>query len=471
MSDTESTTSTRKGFTYRRHGIDHWLWELVSDDIDRRDRAVAALNRLQSQALEEAIESTDEPGAYFEPFNAAVRAAVSAPGFRTAEFVTALADLLEAAQAARMGAWRRENARTDRVTDRLMKRLGDHPTPEALESVAPRLRKVLCSFNDPKNGDARLQDRLLTQQISAGFVFAALNEELLLAPDALRRMLRSKDERHQAVHALERIGPPAAPHFADDLMADLDACREEHYFDAARALASLVRDAPSAVRAVAERLHVPQQAVVAAAAATLASLGDKAVAYAPECVGRLIALARDGARPTPRYAAIAALGHVTRGRDDAVETLLALSRDPDMWTRGGALMALGEVGRQPEVVIPRLIEAFDDYQEQDPDLTYSSRHERVTGALKAFGPAAAPAIPALLARLRPAADEGIAYDRGVVEALVAIGPAARDAALPALEALADALEYGPDELDDETDELARALKAFRALDSRDARQA
>lgn len=159
-----------------------------------------------------------------------------------------------------------------------------------------------------------------------------------------------------------------------------------------------------------------------------------------------------------RAAAAAALGRVTSGTDVALDRLLQLSRDDDMWVRGLAITALGDVARQPERVVPRLIEALDDYDEFDPDWTYSSEHERVTEALKAFGHAAAPALSALVARIRNAEGEA---DREVIEILGRLGPIAREA-LPLLEELAREWGYEEDDFADDTDYLAAAIASIRA---------
>jgi hypothetical protein len=88
---------------------------------------------------------------------------------------------------------------------------------------------------------------------------------------------------------------------------------------------------------------------------------------------------------------------------------------------------LGKIACCPERVVPRLIEMLDEYKEEDEHWEY---YGRVSGALTAFGAAAAPAVPAVLSKIRP---DGV--DRGTLELLEAVGPPAA-AALPKLEEMA-----------------------------------
>jgi hypothetical protein len=79
---------------------------------------------------------------------------------------------------------------------------------------------------------------------------------------------------------------------------------------------------------------------------------------------------------------------------------------------------------------------FDTFEEFNPDESYGGNHARVCRALANFGPAAAPAVPRLLAELRRSrqTDPNTAA-ADLVGALGAIGPAAAEA-LPELQRLA-----------------------------------
>jgi HEAT repeat protein len=447
MADTAPSENAR--FVRDGHGLGHWLRELVCDDMDRRDRAADILGRMHLDIPDDPAELEGfDPVDRMEAFAAEVRRTLAAPGFDAPAYLAELIVFMRESHELWMALTERESRRQDRVLDRLLARLGPEPTPEGLEAIGPRLRRVICAGCDSNSPAVKMQERVLGQSCAAGTVFRALGDELLLVPDLLLEMLRHDRERYKAAAALVRIGPTGVG-FAPELLRRLDASGDRYTFDASQALAAVIRDDPALIRAVVDRLGAEGWGVAWGAADTLGYLGP-AARQVPGCVAALLAMTD---HPDRRVAAIAALGHVTAGTDAAVDRLLALSHDPEMYVRGAALTALGHVGRQPERVVPRLIAAFDDYEEEDPDWTHRSAHERVTDALRAFGPAAAPAVPVLAARVRnPDGD----LDRGVVEALGAIGPAA-EAALPALRRVAEDLGYTDDQLRDQDDPLAAAI--------------
>lgn len=402
-------TGNEARFTYEGRGLDYWLRELVADELRRRDRAATAIQELRFRPPEE-VTSSSEAHAHLTAFDAAVRAAIHAPGFDPRGFLTALIRILKG--------------------------------------------------QTPKQARTANAQEAFQQSLAASFVFLALDDEILLAPDEIRTMLADPRQRWNAIQVIERLGPRAHV-FADDLIGQLDASHPRRPFDAPDALAAVIGDDADRVRLIVDRLDASEPAVAEGAAGTLYSLGRRAAELVPTSVERLLAIAnREGS--LARAAAIAALGRVTQGTDVAVDPLLALSRSPENEVRGNALTALGDIGRQPEKVVPRLIEAFEDYQEKDPDWTYYSAHERVVRALQAFGAAAAPAVPALAARILRD-DEP---DKGVIETLSRLGPAAREA-LPELERLAEEQGYtaedfaSPGELDEELDPVAFAVFRIR----------
>jgi hypothetical protein len=441
-------------FIQNGHGLEHWLGELVCDDMDRRNAAVAALNAMQDVSSEQMLAPGFDYLAFRAETGTELRRVLSLPDFDAAGFIRRLARLMRQAQTLRMRLWKDENSRTDRVLDRVAARLKEPSlTDERKHTLNRRMGKVICSGCGPKNESAKVQQMLMNQHMAAIQVFAELGEHLLSAPDVARSMLRDRHESYQPAQVIEKLGPAAAV-FADDLFEILDAADDPAGFTLGRALAAVIRDDAGRVRELLRRLDSDRRAVAGGAAWTLHELGRRAAELAPEAVGRL--MAHTGADDPVRHGAVAALGRVGAGDDAVVRRLLAISREPEMWIRGTALSALGDTKHRPEWVVPRLVEAFDDYREQDPDYTYNSAHERVTYALIEFGPAAAPAVPALVERLRN--DEGM--DRGVVRALGAIGPAAT-AALPALEKLAGEFGYDDETLNDDVDPLAVAIRAIR----------
>jgi HEAT repeat protein len=397
-------------FSYEGRGLDYWLRELVADDLRRRDRAATAIQELRFRPPEE-VTTSAEAHVHLSAFDAAIRAAIRAPGFDSHGFLTTLVRIL--------------------------------------------------TGQTPKHGRTASAQEAFLQSLAASFVFLALDDEILLVPDEIRAMLADPRQRWNAIQVIERLGPRALV-FADDLVGQLDASHQRRPFDASDALAAVIRDDADRVRGIVDRLKASEPAVAEGAAGTLYSLGPRAAELAPGCVERLLAIANREGSPA-RAAAIAALGRVTQGTDMAVDPLLALSRSPENEVRGNAITALGDIGQQPEKVVPRLAEAFEDYREEDPDWTYYSAHERVVRALQEFGEAAIPAVPALTARVLREDDE---LDKGVIETLRRLGPAAREA-LPVLERLAEEQGYtaedfaSPEDLDEELDPVAMAIVRIR----------
>jgi len=397
-------------FVYQGRRLDEWLPELVSGDERRRIAAAQAIQEMRFHPTV-AIETAGGAHAHLAAFDVAVREAVRAPGFPCEPFLVALIRILRG------------------------------PAPAQARAA-----------------DAQ---EAFMQSLAASFVFLALEEEILLVPNEIRAMLRDARQRWNAIQVIERLGPKAEP-FADDLIGQLDASTRRRPFDAPDALAAVIHHDARRIGQIVERLAAAEPAVAEGAADTLYSLGPRAAEAVPGCVDELLAITARQDSPV-RAAAITALGRVTRGTDVAVDSLLAASASQDLQVRGAALTALGDIGRPPEKVVPRLIEAFEDYQEKDPDWLHYSKHERVVRALQAFGVAAAVAVPALTARVRRRDDE---LDKGVIETLGKLGPAAREA-LPVLEMLAEEEGYTdedfqtPEELDDDLDFLGVAILRIR----------
>ena len=187
-------------------------------------------------------------------------------------------------------------------------------------------------------------------------------------------------------------------------------------FDAPDALAAVVRDNSEQIRQLVDRLEAREPAVAE---------GRRNALFARSPGGR------GGSRlhrPAlgdrhPRRLARSLGGHHALGRRQKGRTSPWTRCSPIHQSRsqssGAALTALGDIARQPDKVVPRLIEAFEDYQEEDSEWLYYSQHERGPRATS-FGEAAIPAIPALVARVRRE-DE---LDKGVIETLRKLGPAA-----------------------------------------------
>jgi hypothetical protein len=429
-------------FIHQGHGLDHWLWELVCDDIDCREIAADVIDQMRFGIS--ADQSDEAIKAFFEEFDKAVRSTLARPDFNARAFVEALIDFIPAAQAQRMQLVHEETERSDRVYDEMVARLGEEKGRKAWA-------KTLRVSIDQPNKNEQMQEQLLHQGVTAAVVFGALGEELLIAPDRLLGLLRDRHHQYLAAEALGRIGP-AARSFADELLHQLKSNRERRM---AEGLAAIIRDDAAMIHSVVDRLQAKDPEVAAGAADVLYYLGERAAELAPESIDALLALAnrRDWAR-----SCLGAVGAVARGTDLAVDRLLLLSRDRDNEVQGSALAALGQIGRQPDRLVPRLIQAFDDYQEQNPDLFHNSEHELVVCALQQFGPAAAPATPTLIKHIYRSDDNEL--DRGVIETLGKIGPPAREA-LPVLEKLAKERDVEQLDPQDTSDFLVEAINRIR----------
>lgn len=429
------------------------LRALAEDEPASRRQAVNAIERMHESLLGE------EDG--FERFQQSVNAAVTSPQFDAARWLPRLVDTLVEAHAARMNLYRQETQRVDRVMDKLAKRIEHAATEEERRAHEKRVARVVCSGCDDKNVNEKQQAELGRVELMALLVMGGLNDAWLAAPDVLRRLWQHRVYDREAYRAVQQLGPRAIA-FADELLTMLTAAPDSRQREIASALASVIREDPPRIRTLVQFLDAANPHAQSNALIAITELGQTAREHAPDVVTRLLALTRTERDNVALYATIA-LGRVTHGTDVAVDRLLELSCAEDLWIKGAALTALGDVGVQPARVVPRLIAAFDDYEEPDPDLTYDSSHQRVADAMTQFGPEAAPAIPAILQRLRPD-DDPDTFDQGLVATLRAIGPAARDT-LPTLEKLARELGYTRQMLieDADFDELARTIAYFRNL--------
>lgn len=457
----------RPDFSFDREGrpLSAWLLDLVADDSPTRLKAGDVLQGMWFGVPYAHTELGDldweehesRPG-QGERFAAAVRDAVAAPGFPTADFVRRLIlyrlALREDSRRRNEMIRRRLEGGSDKFAERFIRRIAEVRDDAGRSEAVKRYTRWLAATVDR---DAKFEraihegnEALGPAGMAAHLVFEVLDVALLADRPGLRLMLDAGSGlRYAVLSALERIGPPAVD-FAPGLIAHLDGHADGSWFDAAGALGSIGRDDPSVVDALITRLGSRSEAVRDLAAACLGRAGPPLAGRADEAVGLLL----EAARGPGRCAMVEALASVGRGREDVLAFVLEMASpkpprwihreyfpddraDEVMFERGSAIEALRHFRGFADRVMPVLIEAIDSFEEHDPDYGYAGDHERACRVLARFGPDAAAAVPRLVAYLdewnRRGADYR-EYPRAIFDALKAIGPAAASA-LPILEAI------------------------------------
>ena len=430
------------------------LWQLVRGDLSSRYQAAQTLVPLKFEWMETAQTPENPLGEW----PAQVRAALTAPGFRTRDWITALMETMETGQQLRMEAHHQERRIEKAEAAALETQIRRETGKRQLKKLAKQ-RRELSRFDAPKTGRrAELEltcNQWLNVQVEANILYNCLGDLVLETPDKLRQWL-SGDGKYQryAARALADVGPKANA-FAPDLLAKLD--RDELKFDFWGVLATIAQGDAKMIEGLLFRVENAPLSIASTSLHVLRSIGPRVARVCPDAIPILLR-ALDNA--TTRIAAVYALGAVANGNakheTTIVTRLLELSRTDDLWLKGATIWALGDLNARADLVVPRLIEAFDDYDEPDPDYCYHSAHSFVTMALEKFGPCAAPAVPALLRHIHY---EGEGLDRGVLDALTAIGAAA-EPWLREIETVAE--QWRDDELDAEDNPLDVIVNAIRA---------
>ena len=259
-------------------------------------------------------------------------------------------------------------------------------------------------------------------------------------------MVQTNQLACHAGEALERIGPKAHA-FASVLLEFMKREPEDLYaFKYSKALASIIRDDKELIQRIIGLIDAKEDVFSKRALEVLAALGRKTAESFPECVPLIIQKTKSQ-NSIIAYFAIKALDKISYGIPEAVNCLLECTYSKDSWIQGPAITALGNLAEQPERVIPRLIELFDEYEEQDPDYMYESDHDRIATALQQFGPAAKAAIGAIVKHLRRKDPSDGYWDKVLIKALEAMGPEALPA-LGELEQIAQECEYTEQDIKD-----------------------
>ncbi len=227
-----------------------WLRDLVSDDKETRQRAGEALTAMLwgVPSVHTDLEDIELPEHESQQaaFRAAVKAAIAAPDFPTAEFVR----ILQRDMYSSVDAWLRqvkeETERFSRVLDETLAAIEADRSAENVARQRQRFREEACRDEGVVDPDTEAFDFAGS---AMGFVFSALDEELLCDPDGLRRMLDHDSLRHQAVDALVRLGPRATA-FKGWLLEQFRTGVQG--YEVADALAAVARDDPEIMRELVE---------------------------------------------------------------------------------------------------------------------------------------------------------------------------------------------------------------------------
>ena len=425
---------TLERFVFEDRSLSDWLLQLVNDDPARRKAAARVITDRFFIPMDLIRESERNVDALIEEFNTAVRAALKEPSFPSRDFVQQLLSLNLALHESWCAKNREDRAREAEADKAALAEMGENPSEAAKE------RYIRGVYDELLRDCDRISKEEPHEVFSTGaaitWVTSALGEELLPAAELLRKMLFS---RHKASIASEAIGRMTRQGllFYEDMLEGLKRDGSNYY--CANALGILLRSAPEKIPEILRLACEPNGDSRVSAISAFGTCGKPATTAVPEVETRLREMLADN-EDRVWFAAVAALG--TSGQTVETVSRLLEQLDPARPGRvGEIIIALGNMAMDPERVVPGLTELMDTFEEFDPDCSYHGEHERVIQALRAFGPAAVSAVPALVRHIwtkpekywtkerkqaeRPEPDEE------VIKLLGELGPAA-SSALPAL---------------------------------------
>jgi hypothetical protein len=456
-----------RDLSFVRDGValPEWLRRLVDEDADQRAAAGRAI-----QAMNHALPSVQTELRDIEPlrFNyeqhaerlgQAIRDALAEPSFDTADFVRRLCalelaadrDWMRKCDAAAELRHKRE-AKYDRMAEKLVQHINSAPDGASREEATKRFMRLSRAYICGGEGETpQLTPGVIGGGVARLVVLKALRAESMLAPEAVESLLDNRRQRYQVLRLLRQAGTAAAT-FAPKLLSDVDAAAAAaqgdrtsvHYFgEDAAALAAIAQGNAGIIDTLIARLGGPRVLVRGMSAMTLKHMGKHVCGRNVAIIAALRPLLESD---QTSHAAVAALASV--GRDDRSVRQLIIDRarpapprmmrppdfpqyeyDATMVTRGTAIDAMVFFVDFPDDCLPTLIDAIDTFVEFDPDESYGGPCARVATALGRFGVSAGPAATVLAKHLDDAEGD---YPRDILNALAAMGPAARDA-LPLLE--------------------------------------
>ncbi|MEO0588391.1 MAG: hypothetical protein AAF078_12220, partial [Planctomycetota bacterium] len=351
-----------------------------------------------------------------DQFGEMIRKVVRSDGFPATEFATQLLIFRQALHRdwmERVDAMSQRDERLDQRQDDLLETIAHGPGHAERERAGKRFTRLLCASIARDERISRDAESMKSSAIAAHVVTETLGTELLAAGPVLIEALRGDEIGREGMMAVERMGPGGIE-LADALFEMLDELKGRGAYELPRALGSVVSGSEPHLRRLIERLSHPEAKQRSAAAEALARAAPDLAGLSSEALDALRPLLGDIETRADATAAVASVGRRDR---DALAWLLELASarpprvqrqdrpldiyewDQVMVERGWAITALSRFTEFASEVVPVLIDAFDTFEEYDPDRTYRGDHERVCESLCAFGQAAAPAVPWVVAFL------------------------------------------------------------------------
>jgi hypothetical protein len=422
-------------FVFENRPLGDWLLQLLDEDEAKRRTAAKVVTNRFYMPREFLPKKESEVAAFLADFAVAVRKAVNAPGFPAADFVQRLLSLDVRLQELWCAKARQDRERENEAERAELAKLGEHPDEAARKRYLRRLSaRTLRDFQ--KINQEGLHEVFLTGP-ALTWIIQALGDELLPAADVLRQMMLSRDKAHVASKAIARMGRSGLA-FYGDLLEGIKHNDPNRY--CAKALGAILTSVPEKIPEVLQLACEKSSSSRIGAITALGVCGRKATDAYPDVEARLRDMLEENAEESVWYAAVFALGTSAQS-DETISSLLRQLEHAAPEKTGAIIVALGDMAKSPERVVPRLTELLDTFEEFDPDSSYHGEHERVTQALAAFGPAAASAVPALIRHIwtRPeqywTKEHKLAErpepDASVIKLLGELGPLAAEA-LPAL---------------------------------------
>ncbi len=390
--------------------------------------------------LEEVI--FPDPDLQRKAFGEAVRAVVNSPDFPATIFLGRLMRRIMKVSDSWSDQVDRESKRFNKVADKIVAKMQTAETEKEMAKYTRLLARATCSgstCNKP------LHEAFSMHHFAANFVFDQLGMELLKDIETFKMMLNHKQKRWNAISAIGRMGPEAAPLFADYLLENISPVET----------AAVIAGNKELIGRLAEIIRNGTKHKQAEAIITAENLGNGAAKICPALFDEVYK-AMDSDDDAVRLTALCAIASLGADRPEIVELIVNKLKTNDMCQRGSTIMALKHFTAFPSIAVPVLIEELDSFEEYDSDWEYGGKHERVTHVLGKFGMNSLPALPKLIGILEKA-EVGEDFPKDVVNLIASFGPAAKEA-LPALKELARKYNYGDEELKDDFDPLSNAIR-------------